>query len=317
MGGFSAEKIISLKSGQVVIDFLDRRLFNVYEVIIDNEGWRLNLNSKFYPINQSDFSVTVENENIFFDGVFIAIHGIPGENGELQHYFDNLNIPYTGSGVKASQLSFDKGACNDYLRNEGVPCADSVKLFKNDKFDTCSIIEKLKLPCFVKPNGNGSSFGVSKVNNEKELIPAIENAFIHDNCVIVESLLSGTEVSCGVHNLNEHIECFPITEIISENEFFDFEAKYEGKSKEITPARISKKQANKVMETAIKIYNLLDLNGIARIDFIIMNDKPHVIEANTVPGLSQESIIPQQAKCQGMSLSDLFNKSANHIFNEK
>ena len=317
MGGFSAEKIISMKSGQIVADFLDKNLFNVYVVIIDNLGWRLDLNSKSYPVDRSDFSVEVERKKILFDGVFIAIHGIPGENGELQSYFDNLNIPYNCSGVYASELSFDKGKCNDFLKKNGIQCAESMKLFKNVNFNIHSIIEKLKLPCFVKPNSNGSSFGISKVNIKDQLIPAIEKAFEYDDCVLIESLLTGKEVTCGVHNLNNDIETFPITEIISENDFFDFEAKYEGKSKEITPAEISKEHAEKVTKKAIRVYKLLNLNGIARIDFMIMNNEPHVIEVNTVPGLSKESIIPQQAICQGMSLSELFNKSVNQMFNEK
>lgn len=317
MGGYSAEKIISMKSGQMVIDFLDRKSFNPFKVIIDNDGWRLISNSKSYPINKMDFSVKIENEIIFFDGVFIAIHGSPGENGELQHFFDQLNIPYNCSGVEAAALSFDKGACNDFLRTKGILCAKSIKLFKNDNFNNHSIIEKLNLPCFVKPNANGSSFGISKVYKEDELVPAIKKAFLHDDCILIESMLIGTEVSCGVHNLNDEIESFPITEIVSENDFFDFEAKYEGKSQEITPARISQELSEKISNEAIKVYKLLNLNGIARLDFIIVNEVPHVIEANTVPGLSKESIIPQQAISQGMTLSELFNKSVNHIFNGK
>ena len=317
MGGFSAEKVISIKSGTVAMNFLDKNRYNAYAVIIDNEGWRLENNNQSYPIDKLDFSVNINNQKIKFDGVFMAVHGAPGENGELQHYLDNLNIPYTCSGAKAAELSFDKGACNDFLRNNDVLCAESIKLQKGDRIDPSVIIKKLKLPCFVKPNGNGSSFGISKVKSENELLPAIEKAFQHDNHILIESLLSGTEVTCGVHNLNNEIETFPITEIVSDNEFFDFEAKYEGKSKEITPARISDEWAKKVAERTIQIYKLLNFNGIARIDFIIMNDEPFIIEANTVPGLSEESIIPQQAKCSGITLSELFNQSVEKMFHGK
>ncbi|MDA9898039.1 D-alanine--D-alanine ligase [Flavobacteriales bacterium] len=317
MGGFSAEKVISIKSGTVAMNFLDKNRYNTYAVIIDNEDWRLENNNQSYPIDKLDFSVNINNQKIEFDGVFMAVHGAPGENGELQHYLDNLNIPYTCTGAKASQLSFDKGACNDFLRNNDVLCAKSIKLQKEDRIDPSEIIKKLKLPCFVKPNGNGSSFGISKVKSENELLPAIEKAFQHDNCILIESLLLGTEVTCGVHNLNNEIETFPITEIVSDNEFFDFEAKYEGKSKEITPARISVEWTKKVTERTIQIYKLLNLNGIARIDFIIMNDEPYIIEANTVPGLSEESIIPQQAQCSGMTLSELFNQSVEKMFHGK
>ena len=317
IGGFSAEKVISLKSGKVALNFLDKEKYNAFAVIIDNEGWRLEKNGKSYPINKSDFSVNIDNQKIKFDGVFMAIHGTPGENGVLQHYLDNLEIPYTCSGVKASALSFDKGACNEFLRNFDIPCAKSIKLKKGDTIDPSNIIKQLKLPCFVKPNGNGSSFGISKVKSIEELMPAIDKAFKHDEYILIESLLIGTEVTCGVHNLNGTIETFPITEIVSENDFFDFEAKYEGKSKEITPARISDNLAKKVSERTIEIYQLLELNGIARVDFIIMDNEPYIIEANTVPGLSEESIIPQQARCQGISLSELFNQSVEFMFHGK
>ena len=317
MGGFSAEKVISLKSGKVVLNFLDKDKYNALAVIIDNEGWRLEKNRKSYHINKSDFSINIDNEKIKFDGVFMAIHGTPGENGVLQRYLDNLKIPYTCSGVKASELSFDKGACNDFLRNFDIPCAKSVKLKKGDKIDSSNIIKKIKLPCFVKPNGNGSSFGITKVKSIKELMPAIDKAFMYDEYILIESLLIGTEVTCGIHNLNGTIETFPITEIVSENDFFDFEAKYEGKSKEITPARISDDMAKKVSERTIEIYKLLELNGIARVDFIIMDNEPFIIEVNTVPGLSEESIIPQQALCHGISLSKLFNQSVEHMFHGK
>ena len=317
MGGFSAEKVISLKSGKVALNFLDKDKYNAFAVIIDNEGWRLEKNGKSYPINKSNFSVNIDNQMIKFDGVFMAIHGTPGENGVLQKYFDKLKIPYTCSGAKASALSFDKGACNEFLRNFDIPCAKSIKLKKGNTINYSKIIKQLKLPCFVKPNSNGSSFGITKVKSFKELMPAIKKAFMHDKYILIESLLIGTEVTCGAHNLNGTVETFPITEIVSENDFFDFEAKYEGKSKEITPARISDELAKKVSERTIEIYQLLELNGIARIDFIIMNNEPYIIEANTVPGLSEESIIPQQAHCHGISLSELFNQSVEYMFQGK
>ncbi len=314
MGGYSAEKIISMKSGEVVMTFLDKSLYKPYAIVIDEKEWKMIENDTSYPVNQSDFSVELNGHKVVFDGVFIAVHGPPGENGILQNYLDTLNIPYTSSGAKASELSFDKGKCNDFLRQNNIPCAKSVLLKKNETIQQEIVINTLSLPCFVKPNSNGSSFGISKVSRIEELVPAIEKAFIHDDNVLIESFLSGTEVTCGVHNFNGDIQTLPITEIVSENDFFDFEAKYEGKSKEITPARISEDTARKVSERAIEVYRLLKLNGIARIDFIITNGEPFVIEANTVPGLSKESIIPQQAKAMGMSLTELFNKSVDHMF---
>ena len=211
-------------------------------------------------------------------------------------------------------MSFNKGKCNDFLRNHNIACAESVILKQNEKIDDNAIVEKLGLPCFVKPNSNGSSFGISKVVSREELIPAIKNAFIFDDNVLIESFLSGVEVTCGAHNFNSEVETFPITEIVSENDFFDFEAKYEGKSTEITPARISDDVSKKVSEKTKEVYRLLNLDGIARVDFIIKNDEPFVIEANSVPGLSKESIIPQQAQAMGMSLTELFNKAVEHMF---
>lgn len=314
MGGYSAEKVISMKSGEVVMTFLDKSIYKTFAVVIDEKEWKLVENGNAYPIDKSDFSAEINEQKIVFDGVFIAVHGPPGENGILQKYLDALGIPYTSSGVKASELSFNKGKCNDFLRNHNIACAESVILKQNEKIDDNAIVEKLGLPCFVKPNSNGSSFGISKVVSREELIPAIKNAFIFDDNVLIESFLSGVEVTCGAHNFNSEVETFPITEIVSENDFFDFEAKYEGKSTEITPARISDDVSKKVSEKTKEVYRLLNLDGIARVDFIIKNDEPFVIEANSVPGLSKESIIPQQAQAMGMSLTELFNKAVEHMF---
>lgn len=314
MGGYSSEREISMKSGSIALKFLDKNVYHIHKVIIDNNGWRLIKNNQEFPINKNDFSVTLNNSKINFDGVFMAIHGKPGENGELQKYFDTLNIPYTTSGEKAAKLSFDKGKCNQFLINHDLNCAKSITIKKNQKIDVEKIIEHTNLPCFVKPNSNGSSFGISKVNKKEMLLEAINNAFLFDNSVLVESFLDGTEVTCGIHNFNDQLYTFPITEIVSENEFFDYQAKYEGKSKEITPARLNEEISKSVSELTKKTYKLLNLDGIARIDFMIVKNQPFIIEANTVPGLSEESIIPQQAKCAGIKLSDLFNQSIQHLF---
>ena len=215
MGGYSAEKIISMKSGEVVMNFLDKSLYKPYAIVIDENEWKMVDGNTSYTINRSDFSVNLNGQKIVFDGVFIAVHGAPGENGILQTYLDALNIPYTSSSAKASELSFDKGKCNDFLRNNDIPCAESVILKKNDDIQKDFLINTLGLPCFVKPNSNGSSFGISKVSNVDELLPAIEKAFSHDDNVLVESFLSGTEVTCGVHNFNGVVQTLPITEIVS------------------------------------------------------------------------------------------------------
>jgi D-alanine-D-alanine ligase len=314
MGGYSSEREISMKSGSIAFKFLDKKVYHIYKVVIDNDGWRLIKNNQEFPINKIDFSVILNDSKINFDGIFMAIHGKPGENGELQKYFDKLNIPYTTSGQKAAKLSFDKGLCNQFLSNNGLKCAESITIKKDQKIEVEKIIALTNLPCFVKPNSNGSSFGISKVNKKEMLVEAINKAFQFDNKILIESFLDGTEVSCGIHNFNDQLYTFPITEIVSENEFFDYQAKYEGKSKEITPARLSEEISKAVSEQTKKTYKLLNLDGIARIDFMIVKNQPFIIEANTVPGLSQESIIPQQAKCAGIELSELFNQSIQHLF---
>ena len=312
MGGYSAERVISIKSGRVVAKNLQSDEFSTYTVVIDRDSWYLTLKNQKYVINKKDFSANINGKNIFFDAVFIAIHGTPGEDGKFQSYLDQLKIPYTTSGSAAAALSFNKGKCNDYLRENGVLCAPSYLLHKKTAINENDILKQVGLPCFVKPNKNGSSFGVSKVKEKEKLKEAIENAFAHDDETLIESFMEGKEVTCGIHNFGNELTTFPATEIVSENDFFDFEAKYEGKSKEITPARISDELAKKIACRTKEIYCLLKLNGIARIDFIIQNNEPYIIEANTVPGFSEESIIPQQAACAGVSLKDLFRMAVHH-----
>ncbi len=314
MGGFSDEKIVSMKSGSVVLNHIDTNLFHPFCVIIDNNGWRLVHDNNEYPIDKSNFSAYVGNTKITFDGVFMAIHGPPGENGELQEYLDALNIPYNTSSAKASHLSFYKDQCNQFLKKNGVDCAKSITIENGQNWEAETIINELKLPCFVKPNGNGSSFGISKVSKLSELTPAIALAFNQDTKVLIESFLDGVEVTCGIHNFEKKLTTLPITEIVTENDFFDYEAKYQGKSQEITPARITSEEARQVMEITKKVYQLLKLNGIARVDFIIQEGQPFLIEANTVPGLSEESIIPQQAHFAGLSLAELFNNSLTKMY---
>ena len=312
MGGYSAERVISLKSGKVVAKNLQSDEFSTYIVVIDRNDWKLVTDNKEYRINKEDFSTTINGINIFFDAVFIAIHGTPGEDGVFQAYLDKLNIPYTSSGSAAAALSFNKGKCNNYLRDNGVLCAPSYILNKETVINEKNILKRVGIPCFVKPNKNGSSFGVSKVSHKEQLQEAIESAFNHDDEILIESFMEGIEVTCGIHNFGDDLITFPVTEIVSENDFFDFEAKYEGKSQEITPARISNDLANKIAYRTKEIYRLLKLNGIARIDFIIQKNEPYIIEANTVPGLSDESIIPKQAACAGISLKDLFQMAVRH-----
>lgn len=315
MGGYSAEKVISMKSGQVALQHLQNKQYKPYAVVIDEHAWRVVHKGSDYPIEKSDFSATIEGEKITFSAVFMAIHGTPGEDGELQAYLDQLNIPYTTSGSKASALSFNKGLCNNFLRAQGVLCAPSYLLTQGEAVNPKTILQHVGLPCFVKPNKNGSSFGISKVSQAAELSAALQKAFAHDEEVLIESFMEGVEVTCGAINFGGTLRTLPPTEIVSENDFFDFEAKYHGKSQEITPARLSEGVAQKVAEQTKRIYTLLQLDGIARIDFIIQNNEPYLIEANTVPGLSAESIIPQQAACAGIGLETLFNDAVKHALN--
>ena len=308
MGGFSAEKVISLKSGKVALNFLDKDKYNAFAVIIDNESWRLEKNGKLYPINKSDFSVDIDNQKIKFDGVFMAIHGTPGEDGKLQGYLDMIGIPYNTSSAAISALTFQKFHCNQFLKNFGINVAEAVLIKAEEQPNIDELIDKVALPCFVKPTDGGSSFGVTKVKSKEGLIPAINAAFGHGTEVVVEEFIEGRELTNGVYRDNEGIKALPITEIISENEFFDYEAKYNGQSKEVTPAEISNELTKKIKALTIHIYSTLGMKGIARVDYIVdSNDKPFVIEINSVPGMSKESIIPQMIKFNLIDLKRFLN----------
>ncbi|MEQ6124683.1 D-alanine--D-alanine ligase [Pseudotenacibaculum sp. MALMAid0570] len=306
MGGYSSEVEISLKSGSVVYDSLDRTQYNPYKVHILKEKWVLVENEKEYPISKDDFSANVEGIKIVFDCVFNAIHGDPGENGVIIAYFDLLGIKHTSAPFYQMALTFNKRDTLSVVKEYGIKTAVSYYMNIGDEINTKKIINKVGLPCFVKPNNAGSSFGISKAYEESELIPAIEKAYKEDTEILIESFLDGTEVSVGVIEYDGEIKVLPMTEIVSENDFFDYEAKYEGASQEITPARISEEQREKVEEVAEKVYRILNMSGFSRSEYIIVNDEPYFLEMNTVPGLTKESLLPQQANEAGISLTDLF-----------
>ena len=309
-GGYSSELEISLKSVEIIYANLPKDKYTSFVVIINSEGWNVRLNEALLPINKNDFSFVKDGMKINFDCVYPTIHGTPGEDGKLQGYFDMLGIPYNSSSQKSSSLTFDKWLCNQVLLNNGIDCSQSILL--NDRaemFDTKKIVKKLGLPCFVKPNDGGSSFGISKVKEAIQLIPAINKAFTEGNEVLIESFLDGTEVTCACYKVDNKIYDLPIIEIVSENEFFDFEAKYEGLSQEICPARIEDSIRDEVQKLTKKIYQLLDLKGLIRIDYILVNNKPFVIEVNTAPGMSAESLIPKMVEEQeDLDLPTLFDK---------
>ncbi len=308
MGGYSSEFEISLNSGEVVCNALDKNKYNVYPVHILDEGWYfVAKNGTKHPVNKADFSFHNDTETIHPDAIFNTIHGTPGEDGYLQAYWQLLGIPHTSTDYYQAALSFNKRDCLSVLKNFGVRAANSYYVNEGSEINIEEIVKKTGLPCFVKPNRSGSSFGISKVNEMAEMMSAIEKAFTEDSEIIIETALVGVEVSVGVYNKGEEVIALPVTEIVSENEFFDYEAKYLGKSQEITPARISEEETEMVKKEAIRIYKLLDMKGITRSEFIIENGKPYFLEINTNPGLSSESIIPKQVRETGMTLTKFFD----------
>ncbi|MDA0177232.1 D-alanine--D-alanine ligase [Mesoflavibacter sp. HG96] len=310
MGGYSSEYQISLKSGNVVYETLDKTLFNAYRIHIFKDKWvYVDDNNNEYPIDKNDFSFTKDNSKTTFDCVFNAIHGSPGEDGFMQGYFKLLNIKHTSCSMYQAGITFNKRDCLSILKPYGILTAESYFLNAGDTIYEDQIISKVGLPCFVKANKAGSSFGITKVHKKEDLQHAINVAFKEDDEIIIESFLDGTEVSVGVITYKGETKVLPITEIVSENDFFDYEAKYLGKSQEITPARLTKEQEEQVNTVAKKIYEVLKMKGFSRSEFIFKDNKPHLLEINTVPGLTKESILPQQAAVAGISLKNLFTNA--------
>lgn len=306
MGGYSDEYVVSLKSGQLIYDSLDREKYNVYKVVILNDEWYfLSENGEKFPINKADFSVDANGEKLNFDVCFNIIHGKPGENGELQAYWDTIGQKYTGCDFYQSALTFNKKDTLAVLSKYGIPSAKSIYIRKGETIDNQKIVDELGLPCFVKPNQSGSSLGISKVKDISELDKAFELAFAEDDEILVESFLDGMEVSVGVVDFEGETIVLGITEIVPTKEFFDYEAKYEGASEEITPARIDEETRIRVEEIAKRAYNSLGMSGFSRSEYIIMDGTPYMLEMNTNPGFSPTSILPQQAKIYGISIKDL------------
>ncbi len=315
MGGYSSEVNISLKSGGVVYKNLDREKYNPFKVHILKEKWVVvDDNDAEYPIDKNDFSVTYGGAKITFDCVFNAIHGAPGENGELLAYFKLIGIKHTSAPFYQMALTFNKRDCLSVVKHYGIPVAASVYLNKGDVIHTDKIIAKVGLPCFIKPNNAGSSFGISKAYSAEEIIVGIDKAYKEDTEILIESFLDGREVSVGVIQYKGEIKVLPITEIKTENDFFDYQAKYEGKSQEITPADLSENAAEKVRKVAKKVYQVLNMSGFSRSEYILVDGEPHFLEMNTVPGLTNESLLPQQAKEANISLPDLFGNAIESCF---
>jgi len=308
-GGYSPEWVISEKSAAVVLRHLRSEGMHCTLIRISEDAWTAFIDGVGeVMVDRNDFSVIVNGEHWHFDVVFNAIHGTPGEDGRLQGYFDMLRIPYTSPGVLASAITFNKALCNGYLRQySDVHIANSIVLHREDVVKTDAVIAKVGLPCFVKPSCAGSSFGISKVKSAEELLPAIDFAFTHDSEVIIEQFVKGTEVSVGAYRHQGRTVALAGTEIETANEFFDYQAKYEGASREITPPRVSEKVSDALRQTTVRVFDRLGLKGMSRIDFIVNEaGQPFLIEVNTVPGLSEESILPQQVAHAGMTLGSFF-----------
>jgi len=318
MGGYSSEYDISLKSGENAYKWLDRDLYAPYRVLIDREKWVvLDASENQYPVNRHDFSAEVAGQHLKFDCIFNAIHGSPGEDGLLQAYFDLIGMPYTSCGAYQAALTFNKRDLLSVLKPRGVHCANSYLIDKGQEIRPGEIFNQVGLPCFVKANRAGSSFGVTLVKEESDLDAALQAAFREDDEVLIESALKGTEVSVGVIQYKGETMVLPITEIVPETEFFDYEAKYLGKSKEITPARIDARAREEVTRTARFIYETLKMKGFSRSEFILVDGVPYFLELNTTPGLTQASILPQQAMEAGISLTDLFGSAIEQALEKK
>lgn len=316
MGGYSDEYVVSLKSGQLIFDSLDRELYNVYKVVILKDEWFfLDDRNEKSPINKADFSVQMSSGfTVKFDVCFNIIHGKPGENGELQAYWDTIGQKYTGCDFYQSALTFNKKDTLAVLSKYGIPSAKSLYFKKGQEVNLENVVQELGLPLFVKPNQSGSSLGISKVKEISELPKALDFAFAEDNEILIESFLDGMEVSVGVLDYHGETIVLGITEIVPTKEFFDYEAKYEGASEEITPARIDEATRLKVEEIAKNAYDSLGMSGFSRSEYIIMNGIPYMLEMNTNPGFSPASILPQQAAHYGISIKDLCGHEVEKAF---
>jgi D-alanine-D-alanine ligase len=307
-GGDSSERIISERSSITVEKHLPKEKYFVYRISVNSSGWNVNIgNGQCVPVNRNDFSFILDGKTIVFDCAFIIIHGTPGENGILQAYFDLLGVPYTTCDSFVSALTFNKYACKCYLRSMGINMADDFLLKKTDVFDRDVIERKIAYPMFVKPNAGGSSFGVTKARSADDLSAAVETARKEDCDVIIESFVEGIELSHGIYSTDRRTLEFPVTMIVTANGFFDYEAKYEGKSEELTPAPIPEELSDRVKSLTKAIGNRLGCRGLVRVDYIYSDDKLFFLEINTVPGMSEASIVPQQILHAGFGISQILD----------
>lgn len=313
-GGYSKEYAISVETGKVVARYLDHDLFNVYPIKITSDKWLyLDDAGNTGQIDRNDFTLTLDGRKISFDAAFIAIHGTPGEDGILQAYLDMMHVPYNTCGRTTAALTFNKFFTNEVVKSAGIKIAKTVYLHQRDFYNTADILSVTGLPCFVKPNSNGSSVGMNKVMNSESLEPAIQAAFLTDTEVLIQEYIEGMEVTCGIYEKNGQPVILPLTEVVPHNEFFDYEAKYTlGKADEISPARISDALTQECRQMSLRLYRYLNCRGIVRLDYILKNLSDfYFLEANTVPGLSEASIVPKQAAAMGIGLKEFFTDLVN------
>lgn len=318
-GGDQSEVIVSLKSAAGIYSFINKDKYNLYVVTIIGDKWEAELENEKYEIDKNDFSFTCSKfGKVTFDCAYITIHGIPGEDGKLQGYFDLIGMPYTCCGVLAAALTYNKFTCNNYLKGFGINVADSLRLRKGQELTDEEVMDKVGLPCFIKPNVGGSSFGVTKVKSKEQISLAVKKAFEEGDEVIIERFMQGTEITCGIYKTADKCVVLPITEVVSHNEFFDYDAKYKGEVEEITPARLSAEVTAKVQSITSEIYDIVGAKGIIRVDYIITDgDVVNVLEVNTTPGMTQTSFIPQQVRAAGLNIEDVMSDVIEHAIIEK
>lgn len=315
-GGDTSEYEVSLRSAQGIYSFIDKEKYTLYIVGMHGLDWHVRLDDgRTLPVDRNDFSFQLDGQKVKFDFAYITIHGTPGEDGRLQGYFDMLRIPYSCCGVLAAALTYDKFACNQYLHAYGVRIAESLLLRQGQTITDDEVVEKIGLPCFIKPSLGGSSFGVTKVKTREQIQPAIAKAFDEAQEVVVEAFMDGTELTCGCYKTRDKSVVFPITEVVSHNEYFDYKAKYNGESDEITPARISDELADRVKKLTSAIYDILGAQGVIRVDYIVTEgDKINLLEVNTTPGMTATSFIPQQVRAAGLDIKDVMTDIIENKF---
>ena len=316
-GGDSSELPVSLRSAQGLYSFMDKERYQLYIVEMEGRRWEVHLpDGSVTPVDKNDFSFMMNGEKKTFDFAYITIHGTPGENGLLQGYLDMIGIPYSSCNVLVSAITFNKFSCNQYLKRCGVKVAESILLRKNQHISDEDVIERIGLPCFIKPNAGGSSFGVTKVKTKDQIQPAIRKAAHESDEVMIEAYMKGTEVTCGCYKTKDKSVVFPVTEVVTSNEFFDYDAKYNGQVEEITPARISDGLTQRIQQLTSTIYDILGCYGIIRIDYIITAEEViQLLEINTTPGMTATSFIPQQVRAAKLDIKDVLTDIIEDKFN--